>query len=88
MELKTNSIYCRTILVINPSCLEKCFIEFENIKNGKWQTTIGRTLHGKTLGIFGLGKQGKQVAKFGHAFGMNVIAWSHNLNKRNVIKKM
>ena len=55
--------------------------EFENIKKGKWQTTIGRTLFGKTLGIFGLGNQGKQVAKFGHAFGMNVIAWSHNLTK-------
>ena len=49
--------------------------------NGDWQTSIGRTLYGKTLGIFGLGKQGKQVAKFGNAFGMNVIAWSHNLTK-------
>ncbi len=55
--------------------------ELENMKKGKWQTTIGRTLFGKTLGIFGLGNQGKQVAKFGHAFGMNVIAWSHNLTK-------
>lgn len=55
--------------------------EFVNMKNGDWQTSIGRTLHGKTLGIFGLGKQGKQVAKFGNAFGMNVIAWSHNLTK-------
>ena len=55
--------------------------EFVNMKNGNWQTSIGRTLYGKTLGIFGLGKQGKQVARFGHAFGMNVIAWSHNLTK-------
>ena len=51
------------------------------MKNGNWQTSIGRTLYGKTLGIFGLGKQGKQVAKFGNAFGMNVIAWSHNLTR-------
>ena len=55
--------------------------EFFNMKNGYWQTSIGRTLYGKTLGIFGLGKQGKQVARFGNAFGMNVIAWSHNLTK-------
>ena len=55
--------------------------EFENMENGKWQTEIGRSLFGKTLGIFGLGRQGKQVAKFGKAFGMNVIAWSHNLTK-------
>ena len=57
--------------------------EFVNMKNGNWQTSIGRTLYGKTLGIFGLGKQGKQVARFGNAFGMNVIAWSHNLTKQN-----
>ena len=55
--------------------------EFVNMKNGDWQTSVGRTLYGKTLGIFGLGKQGKQVARFGNAFGMNVIAWSHNLTK-------
>ena len=55
--------------------------EFVNMKNGDWQTSIGRTLYGKTLGLFGLGKQGKQVARFGNAFGMNVIAWSHNLTK-------
>jgi D-3-phosphoglycerate dehydrogenase len=55
--------------------------EFVNMKNGDWQTSIGRTLYGKTLGIFGLGKQGKQIAKFGNAFGMNVIAWSHNLTR-------
>ena len=57
------------------------FQEFINMKNGDWQKSIGKTLFGKTLGIFGLGKQGKQVARFGKAFGMNVIAWSHNLTK-------
>ncbi len=53
--------------------------EIQNMKDGKWQTTIGRGLKGNTLGIFGLGKQGKQVANFARAFGMRVIAWSHNL---------
>ena len=57
--------------------------EIQNMKDGKWQTTIGRGLKGNTLGIFGLGKQGKQVANFGKAFGMRVIAWSHNLNKED-----
>ena len=38
-------------------------------------------LKGNVLGILGLGKQGKQVARFGNAFSMNVIAWSHNLTK-------
>ena len=57
--------------------------EIQNMKDGKWQTTIGRGLKGNTLGIFGLGKQGKQVANFGKAFGMRVIAWSHNLSKKD-----
>ena len=46
---------------------------------GEWQTTIGQGLHGKTLGIIGLGRIGKRVAEVGHAFGMTVIAWSPNL---------
>ena len=61
--------------------------EIENMKNGKWQTTVGKGLKGNTIGIFGLGKQGKQVANFAKAFGMNVIAWSHNLNEEEC-KKM
>ena len=60
--------------------------EIENMKNGKWQTTIGRGLKGNILGIFGLGKQGKQVANFAKAFGMRVIAWSHNLNEEECKK--
>ncbi len=57
--------------------------EIQNMKDGKWQTTIGKGLKGNTLGIFGLGKQGKQVANFGKAFGMKVIAWSHNLKEED-----
>ena len=60
--------------------------EIQNMKNGNWQTTIGRGLKGNTLGIFGLGKQGLQVANFGKAFGMNVIAWSHNLKREDCEK--
>lgn len=56
-------------------------IEIQNMKDGNWQTTIGRGLKGNTLGIFGLGKQGLQVANYGKAFGMNVIAWSHNMKR-------
>ena len=44
-----------------------------------WQRTIGTTLNGKTIGIIGLGKIGKQIAKFAKAFGMQVYAWSPNL---------
>lgn len=46
---------------------------------GGWQHTIGRGLHGRQLGIVGLGRIGQQVAAYGRAFGMRVAAWSQNL---------
>ena len=60
--------------------------EIQNMKDGNWQTTIGRGLKGNTLGIFGLGKQGMQVANYAKAFGMRVIAWSHNLKQEDCEK--
>lgn len=45
-----------------------------------WQRTIGTGLHGKRLGVVGLGTQGRQVAKVGRAFGMKLLAWSQNLD--------
>ena len=50
------------------------------VREGKWQTTVGLGLAGKTLGILGLGTIGSQVARVGTAFGMEVIAWSQNLD--------
>ncbi|WP_199635570.1 D-2-hydroxyacid dehydrogenase family protein [Serratia sp. PAMC26656] len=47
--------------------------------NGPWQQAIGVTLHGKTLGLLGLGKIGSQMARVAQAFGMRVLAWSQNL---------
>lgn len=46
---------------------------------GGWQTTVGETLYGKTLGVVGLGRSGRFVAGYAKAFGMRVIAWSQNL---------
>ncbi len=60
--------------------------EIQNMKDGNWQTTIGRGLKGNTLGILGLGKQGLQVANYAKAFGMRVIAWSHNLKQEDCNK--
>ena len=40
---------------------------------------ITEALAGKTLGVLGLGRLGKHVARYGQAFGMNVIAWSPHL---------
>ncbi|MFH8633521.1 D-2-hydroxyacid dehydrogenase family protein [Streptomyces lydicus] len=46
---------------------------------GPWQSTLGADLHGRTLGLLGLGKIGTRVARIGLAFGMDVVAWSRNL---------
>jgi phosphoglycerate dehydrogenase-like enzyme len=53
--------------------------EDRSLRAGRWQTTIGTGLKGKTLGVLGLGRLGTQVARVGLAFDMNVIAWSQNL---------
>ena len=54
--------------------------EIDNMFQGYWQTTIGIELKGKILGLIGLGRVGSEVAKIGKAFGMQVMAWSENLN--------
>ncbi|MGW0687579.1 D-2-hydroxyacid dehydrogenase family protein [Streptomyces sp. NPDC002754] len=46
---------------------------------GPWQSTLGADLHGRRLGLLGLGKIGARVARVGAAFGMDVTAWSRNL---------
>lgn len=53
--------------------------EATNVREGRWQSTIGRDLAGLTLGVVGLGRIGSQVAKVAQAFGMDVLAWSRSL---------
>ncbi|MEU1787706.1 D-2-hydroxyacid dehydrogenase family protein [Streptomyces sparsogenes] len=48
---------------------------------GPWQSTVGADLHGRRLGLLGLGKIGSRVARIGQAFGMEVTAWSQNLTR-------
>ena len=93
---KKNIIYCGTETKIHSTAeLAWALImnswrglqtEIQNMKDGNWHTTIGRGLKGNTLGIFGLGKQGLQVVNYAKAFGMKVIAWSHNLKKEDCEK--
>ncbi len=54
--------------------------EIDNMYQGYWQTTVGVELKGKILGLIGLGRVGMQVAKIAKAFGMQVMAWSENLD--------
>ena len=87
---KNKIIVCGTEINPNPAAevtwllilglLRNIKQETENMFQGYWQTTVGFELKGKLLGLIGLGKIGTQVAKVAKAFGMEVCAWSENLN--------
>ena len=87
---KRKIIVSGTDININPTCeltwalilgLARNFkFEIDNMFQGYWQTTVGVELKGKIIGLIGLGRVGSQVAKIAKAFGMQVMAWSENLN--------
>jgi D-3-phosphoglycerate dehydrogenase len=52
------------------------------LKSGAWQTGVGRTLRGLTLGIYGYGRIGKTVAGYGTAFGMNVLVRAREASRQ------
>ena len=90
---KRKIIICGTEMNINPTpeltwslilgLARNLKTEIDNMYQGYWQTTVGVELKGKILGLIGLGKVGSQVAKIGKAFGMQIMAWSENLNLDN-----
>jgi phosphoglycerate dehydrogenase-like enzyme len=53
--------------------------EDRRLRTGGWQSTMGIILHGRTLGLLGLGRIGRRIAEYARIFGMDVIAWSQNL---------
>lgn len=61
------------------ACMRQIAFEDRAMRRGQWQSTVGRTLSGATLGLLGLGRLGSYVAKVGKAFDMNLVAWSQNL---------
>jgi D-3-phosphoglycerate dehydrogenase len=68
-----------------------------NLKHGAWQQSglkassmpanfgLGSTLRGKTLGIWGYGRIGQLVAKYGQAFGMNVKVWGRETSRAQAL---
>lgn len=85
-----NIIVCGTKLNSNPTAELAWMLilglarnikqEVDNMFQGYWQTSIGLELKGKMLGLIGLGKIGTQMANIARAFGMEVVAWSENLD--------
>lgn len=57
------------------ACLRRLPEAQRLIGSGEWEVPVGRTLHGRTLGILGMGRHGQGVARLGEALGMRVVAW-------------
>ena len=57
----------------------------EGMKNGKWQTNIGSTVHGKTIGIWGYGKIGQRIAQYAKVFGAQVVVWGSETSRQKAI---
>lgn len=74
------------------ACSKHFWTHMNACKTGNWQRKTGIELAGKTLGIMGLGRIGREVALRGKAFGMNVIAydlwWPEDFAKEhNIVRK-
>ncbi len=63
------------------SLIRKVPFAFEDVKQGNWNREAwqGAELRGKTLGIVGYGRVGRQVARIAEAFGMGIIAYDPQL---------
>ena len=55
--------------------------EMNALRAGEWQTGVGNTIRGKTLGIYGYGRIGSVVAGYGKAFGLDVQVWARDASR-------
>ncbi|SAL65808.1 D-isomer specific 2-hydroxyacid dehydrogenase [Caballeronia arvi] len=60
--------------------------EVASFRRGGWQVSVGSDLHGKTIGLLGLGYTGGATARVAQAFGMRAIAWSQNMTQESAAK--
>lgn len=59
--------------------------QFDSLKAGHWQMGIGKTLRGRTLGLYGYGRIARAVAEVGKAFGMEVIWWGSDAGRTRAL---
>lgn len=60
--------------------------QMASLQAGHWQESVGRTLHGRTLGIYGYGRLGRAVAGYGDAFGMRVQVWASEGSRQRAVE--
>ena len=56
------------------------------MQKGQWQTNIGQSVAGKTIGIWGYGKIGRLIAQYAKAFGAEVIVWGSEYSREEAVK--
>lgn len=59
--------------------------QMASLKAGEWQMGVGKSLRGRTLGLYGYGRIGQAVAEVGKAFGMNVQWWGSDEGRGRAI---
>jgi len=55
--------------------------QMASLKAGTWQTGVGQTLRGKTLGIYGYGRIARVIVEYGKAFGMRIQVWASEASR-------
>jgi len=68
------------------SLLKKIVNVDKNAKNNQWKPEIGNLLSGKTIGIIGLGRIGKQLVKFLQPFNLKILAYETKPDKEFISK--
>ena len=79
---KNSVAVAELVLGLLLACDRRIPDQVADLRAGKWNKTEyskARGLHGRTLGIVGLGQIGREIAARAKAFGMHVAAWSRNL---------
>ena len=56
-----------------------------SLQRGPWQMGVGSTLRGKALGIYGYGRIGRVVARYGQAFSMRVVVWGRDASRQRAL---
>jgi D-3-phosphoglycerate dehydrogenase len=59
--------------------------QMASLRAGSWQTGVGRSLRGRTLGVYGYGRIGAVVAGYGRAFGMDVAVWARESSRARAL---
>lgn len=57
----------------------------ESMKQGKWQISMGSSIYGKTLGIWGYGKIGQKIAQYAKVFGAKVLVWGSESSRQKAV---